>query len=519
MNGGLGSPVFFYYGSVPYHLTSLLHPLFTHDPHGWRQLGVSAAAALCASGLTAYLWLKQVYGPQPALLAATLYMLMPYHLAIDLYERGAFAEFWAFVWMPLILYFVCLLARERRLGFVGLTLSYAMLIMTHLPTTLIFSLVPLAYACFKAERRQRVEVLLLTLGALASGVALSAVYLFPAMLTQGYVAIEKTRTGFYYYEHHFLFTTLQGRFPLLAAGLILLTLGLAFCAYVATRHSTDAGVKREGLFWFAVAVVSTLLMTPLSKPVWRVVPPLQAIQFPWRFGTVLTIATAALVAAGCSATQWSAMTRTLIRTLTFASVALMLLADAFTVWDAYVFTPGGRGEVLTVTNREPERLTYNDEKIAVSKGTPGFQPRWAAPLELNGLESLLQKIGQREGGTVEVNMTAGGGRVVVERWRPRDIRLEIDAPTSAALTISQFYYPGWTAELDNAQESLPVRPTDPDGLLTVAVPAGHHYLSLRLARNVPEYTGQLVSAVSALAVLFIIAIPLKRWPGRRALRP
>ncbi len=104
MNGGLGSPVFFFYPPLPYFLTSILRPFFRSDPRGLHQLGVSASLALIASGFFTYLWLKYFVDQAAALAAAILYMAMPYHLAADLYVRGSFAEYWAFVWMPLVLY-------------------------------------------------------------------------------------------------------------------------------------------------------------------------------------------------------------------------------------------------------------------------------------------------------------------------------------------------------------------------------------------------------------------------------
>jgi uncharacterized membrane protein len=72
MNGGLGSPVFFFYPPAPYFLTSVLRPFFHNDPTGLHQLGVAASAALIASGLTAYLWLKNLADPKAALIASIL---------------------------------------------------------------------------------------------------------------------------------------------------------------------------------------------------------------------------------------------------------------------------------------------------------------------------------------------------------------------------------------------------------------------------------------------------------------
>lgn len=43
LNDGLGSPVMFFYGPVPYYLTALFRPLVGSDPEGWHQLGLAAA--------------------------------------------------------------------------------------------------------------------------------------------------------------------------------------------------------------------------------------------------------------------------------------------------------------------------------------------------------------------------------------------------------------------------------------------------------------------------------------------
>ncbi|HEY9300559.1 MAG TPA: hypothetical protein VIQ31_30185, partial [Phormidium sp.] len=58
MNAGLGSPAFFFYNPISYYFSSLFHPFFPNDSSGWHQLSLSAALALLASGITAYIWLK-----------------------------------------------------------------------------------------------------------------------------------------------------------------------------------------------------------------------------------------------------------------------------------------------------------------------------------------------------------------------------------------------------------------------------------------------------------------------------
>ena len=106
LNGGLGNPTGFYYPPFSYWFTSLLKSLSGSDPISWRQLGVSAVFAVVASGVFAFFWLRRTVSSNVALLAAVVYLILPYHVHTDLYGRGALAELWSFAWMPLILWAV-----------------------------------------------------------------------------------------------------------------------------------------------------------------------------------------------------------------------------------------------------------------------------------------------------------------------------------------------------------------------------------------------------------------------------
>src|SRR5438094_325501 len=100
-NHGFGSAAFFFYAPLPYHLGSLFWRL---APSAGVALGWAAALALILSGLSAfYCFRRFVSAEWIAVLGALMYMMAPYHLAIDLLDRGANAEFWAFIWLPFIM--------------------------------------------------------------------------------------------------------------------------------------------------------------------------------------------------------------------------------------------------------------------------------------------------------------------------------------------------------------------------------------------------------------------------------
>ncbi len=495
MNGGLGSPALFYYPPVAYYLTSVFKLFFVSDPYGWRQLGMSASLALIASGLSVYLWLKRTLGQNAAFVAAAIYMVMPYHLGYDLYTRGALGEFWAFVWMPLILYFVEDVLSGHRFGAAGLAISYALLIMTHLPTTLIFSMVPVCYAFYMADAGRRIKVMAITLGAMLLGVGLSAIYLWPALAMQKFIFMEEATAWQYYYENQFLFTKLKWRGR--GSDLFWMSLGvgaLACCAFIVSRSNLTDKIKCKALFWIVTAVLCVVMMTPLSKPVWQIIPLLQKIQFPWRFNAILSLAASVLLALGLlSIKRAYSLPTEVVRVMMILFVAVWIQDAATRAWHAY---PVNYVDEAVIRSR--------NKWLELMRDTYEYRPRWVVSIREQDLELLQQRIGKSGDGVTKVNIVKGAGTAVVNKWEPREITVQVDTPGGALLNVSQFYYPGWTASFAGESNDLTVQPSKPGGLLSVSVPAGTHRVLLRLGRKMPEMAGGLVSAASAVMTLLLI---------------
>ncbi len=502
MNGGLGSPIGFYYGPVAYYATSLFRPLFPGDGEGWMPLGAAAGLALVGSGIAAYAWLRQSINGWAAFAGSLAYIASPYHVAVDLYVRGAIAELWAFVWMPLVLFFAGLSARRPAAGAAGVAVSYALLIMTHLPTTVLFSIVPLLYGLAMASDGKRLRTALVICGGLILGLGLTAIYLVPALTTQGFVHIERMRVGHLHYTENFLFGTLVwssliGRLSVAMTAM----LGVALCAYAAAGSGALASLRRLRL---AVALVSFALMTPISGPIWRSLPVLQAVQFPFRFGCVLTVALAALLGLAVASRGRKSKFALTARVAVAAGILAAGFCAAVTlrsVWrDAF---PGA----ISTSDRE-----HVEKRLAVARGSVEYFPRWAGPLDIDQLRALLARLTSPTGALIRVRASESGTRIGILDWKPRRIRVQFEAPRTAELTVSRFYYPGWTAGVDDRHDRLEVSPSTPDGLLKLTVPRGEHVLVLRLQPVFAERAGQVISVVSAALLVSGIFLCLRRGP-------
>lgn len=487
-NAGFGSPIFYFYPPLPSYVASLLKLLLPSAWSFWYPLGLSAALGLVISGLTAYLWLRKISTANAALFAAVVYMVLPYHLRIDLYQRFAFAEFWAFAWLPLILYFTHEITRGNRKAIPGLAVSYALLVLTHLLTTLLFSAIPLCYGLWMAEKGKRVTTLTLIGVAMILGAGLSAIFLFPAMTTQElvplstmyYITHEFFKSSFLFYGPSAESEGLKEFWRHLAQALAL-TVAVPCCAWLASRTRQNTRTSSEATFW-ALTVALTVFMThPLSEPVWRIIPKHGFVQFPWRILTITTLATSGLLAIALSSLK---------KPYTYKQIIPMMLVAALIASQLI--------SSLKIINLKAVTELETTGIVQIGFITPEYRPRWV-PNELYNEKSLID-LG-RQGKATLMN-EAGTARVL--EWNHRHIRVETHADREAVLQIGQFYYPGWAATLGEQQDRLSVQPAQANGLLTVKLPAGDHQISLQRIAFKEDIIGRIISLVS-LIILVVLA--------------
>jgi hypothetical protein len=501
-NAGLGSPTFFYYGAVPYFLTTIFLPLSQFDPYGWYQIGLSAMLAVVLSGATCYFWIRSRTNSLTALFAALLYMLMPYHLAIDFYERAAFAELWTFAWMPLILYFVSATGQKKpSLNGVGLGISYSLLIMTHLPTTLIFSPIPVVYAFLVSHPERKFKALLLTSASMLLGIVLSAIYLLPALGTQDYVFVGREAIKTLYLSN-FLF---QGFIPEttfdLKLTLVVLSMAImGFAGIILGLSISNPVVRREHLFWIFVSATAIFMMTPLSEPLIRAVPPLHRIQFPWRYNAVLVVSITAIMALGISDLR-KPYPRKVIGSMAL-SILLIIGWLSLDIRQALIKSAPPH-YVRGMTSMD--KIPLNE---IIGRGT--FDINYRPRTVQTDLRLWAEETPKISGVTV-------GDEVSIEKWESRRIIIAVNSPTDFPLTLGQLYYPGWTAQIIGQHCCLPLRPSDPDGLITGTLPAGSYELGFELSKGPFEQAGQIITLLGMAIVLVVVVwcgvAPLKR--GRR----
>jgi len=510
---GLGYPFFSFYSALPYYLAASLH-LWGLGILWSIKLTQLVGFLAAAAGMYALArrWLDS---PPAAALAAVAYTFVPFHL-VNVYVRGdSLSEFYAFVWYPVILLCLHRLFERPSAGRAGtLALAYAALVVTHNISVMIFSPFVLLYVLLlillpSAQREQKARSIGVTLLALVLGLLLSAWLWLPALGESEQVQLnEEQITGYFYYSNHFRsrdlvqLTALFNYDPdaestFFAMGLVQAVLSLAGVVALLWRWLRRRRLEATGLLALLTLAVATLMITPLSRPVWDHLPLLSLVQFPWRFLSVQALAASLTI--GCLATalprpRWVAA---------LAGLALALAALA-----------GLCPEPLYITDADvtPERLALY-EYMTANVGTTiqaEWLPRYAVPRPYTS-EALLTLPFKPAPMLLE---GAVGSTTLLEQGSQRE-QWQIDVTSEKArLAFHTLYFPGWQAQVDGRPAEIESWPGL--GYISLTLGQGSHQVLLKFGRSPLRQKADLATGVGLIALLGlgVVARPwqrLTRW--------
>jgi hypothetical protein len=239
-----------------------------------------------------------------------------------------------------------------------------------------------------------------------------------------------------------------------------------------------SGAKRpERILWSGMVVFSLVMMHPLSTPLWRAIPLLQKVQFPWRFHILVTLATAAMIAYAIDAIPGVQMQPW--RSIAFGLAMLLVGIDGL-----YTL------RIIRWDMLHGVRVHESD----LIRDYPEYRTRWT-PLDVYTPERV------KELGTVTppVKTISGQGQAWLKTWSLNGIKIGSDGVSHLQVQVKQFYYPTWTATLENGDRC--VTSASPEGLLVMAIPPGHHEVSLKTTAVGSGLLGQRISLIAAMVTL------------------
>ncbi len=297
-NYGAGEPRFVYYPPftwvagaalglvLPWHFVPILLTFLT----------------LAGTGLATRALALEALEDLPATLAGCASLFSGFTL-FTAYERTAFPEFTGGFWLPLVLLFVL---RDRdhsawliRRAFDGSTVPLAIVLagcwLSNLPLGVMAGYLLAGAALLAALLNRTWAPVLRGAFAIALGLGLSAFYWLTAAFERNWVDIRQaTHELGYNFENNWLFArhfnpelALHDAVLRQASWIVISMIAVAFAAlFICWRRGTLPTTNGSRRWWIPLAfipVIALLLQFPFSAPIWRLLPEMSFLQFPWRW--------------------------------------------------------------------------------------------------------------------------------------------------------------------------------------------------------------------------------------------
>lgn len=283
LDNGYGVPLFNFTYPAPYYLGSLFM-LFGLGPVKSYDLLLLLFYTLGGVGV----YLLGSKKPVVGMTAAILYLFTPYQY-LDIFVRGALGEVAALGFIPWVILAYEQISKTGRLKWYS-SIPFAILLLSHNFYGYLFAALLLFLIIFLYDhKKQLFYSLVLSLG-------LAAFFLIPAFVEKNLLLYSQTTH--ISYRDHFVYPLqlLYGKWSYLGSQLgnfnkemsYQLGVGSIFVLLLAIFTLFIRATKKL-LLLIIPTVTAIFLMLPFSDFLWKLIPLLPSIQYPWRFLGVVAI--------------------------------------------------------------------------------------------------------------------------------------------------------------------------------------------------------------------------------------
>jgi hypothetical protein len=488
-NWGFGEPRFVFYPPGSWLAGAALGSVLP-----WRTVpGVYIWLALTVAGMSMWRLAREwLPGPQAAA-AAVLFAVNPYNLAI-VYYRSDFAELLATAFLPLLIWAALGVTRETPRRLPSLAVIFAAIWLCNAPVAVIATYSLALLLIVESARRRSLRPVVSGSLAAAVGLGLAAFYIVPAIWEQRWVQISQALVENLQPQRNFIFTNSNNpeflifnwKISGVALGMMLVCGESAI--FVARRRRELAAI------WWALlslGVAASFLMFRPSAPLWRHLPKLAFLQFPWRWLDSLAVVFAFFVAAaiGLIRQRWVSG---LALTAVFVLIGFTGYLIAKDTWWDDGDVPFLSGEIDAGHGYEgtDEYAPLGADRYQLPGATPDAEDIPTVP-PTPPVTAIDSATGQ----------PAGNERVkiTIERWTGERKRFIASSPAGATLALRLVNYPAWEIRVDGRPVSaVPARAT---AQLLLPLPPGVHDVQLDFVRTWDRTLGDAISVVSGLGLL------------------
>ena len=534
---GFGYPLFVFYPPLVY----IVGEIFHLTGFGFiDSVKLVFFTGIFASGIAMYILTKEFFGRLPAIVSALFYLLVPYR-ALDVYIRGALAESFSFVWLPLILWSFYKLIKTYKPFYTYLSAIFlALLMITHNLIFLPFILILPFYLLFLFWQTSKKKLFIVNcLLSIVYSLGFSAFFWIPAILEKKFTIVDQLLlTSLADYNIHFvypqqLWNSLWG-FGGSAAGLadgisfkigklhILISVAafMLAAAHIFKRRnisrqllaplksqhepSTDSSEKANAkingvncqlsIVFFVLFLFSAFMTTFYSKPIWNLIPPLAYLQFPWRFLIFTSLFSSILAGAFLYLLRLP-----ILRLIASLILVILLVIGNFKLFKPQTYRPDLTDEIAT----SEEIINWD-----ISQSSFEYIPK-GVELKKSELGTNVVNIKKSEIPTEEVQILSGLAQINSLNSTPSKINFIVNAKDPLQVRVNVFNFPGWNAKVDG--KKFTIADNNRLKLITLNIPEGVHRVEIQFKDTFDRFTGNIISLTSLLILFFFI---IRQWKIR-----
>jgi len=480
LNWGYGHPILMFLYPLPSYIASLFHFV------GFSLIDSTKftfALGMFISGITMYIWLSSFWGKASSFLGSLMYVFAPYRF-VDLYVRGDIGENLAFVFIPLVLFFIHKLSIKLSLRYIiGGGFSLALLILSHNAISLMMVPVILVYAVYKVYfyAKEKMRFLFYFCLLIFLGFGISAFFWIPAFFEGKYTLRNIVTAGTYKDRFVSFKDLLYGPWSYGISGQFTVQLGILQWVFflLALISLPYVWLKKQRKIPFVLillitTVCSIFIMLPISAFLWARVILLQNFQFPWRFVAV-TVFTTAILGAHC---------------IELMSKKIQLLAVTLCV-GIILFLSNGYWHAMAYKLLPESFFTgiYNS-----TTDTGESSPIWSIRFMEKPTASAISIIS----GSADI---IGVKRaIIIHNYKINVISRQ------AQILENTLFFPGWRVFVDGKDTPIEFQNQMHRGLITFFVPNGKHEIVVKFTDTKTREISDAISLMSIILLAMIFGI-------------
>lgn len=463
LNSGYGVPLFNFNYPFPNYVGAVFHFLGAGYIQSFKLALISGYGTAL---LFCYLLFRKRLSGFYSLATTLIFGTIPYWF-VDINIRGSIGEVWAIAWMMAA--FASIEWDKPKL----MAIAIGLLIISHNILAMVFVPILLGYLFFLKKK---------FFFSLGIGVLSATYFWLPALAEKHFVTGLNSVTfsdhfpdlfqllvpnwGSGFSSPGFTGTEMSQQIGILALSIFVLSI----ISYFRTKED-----KREKVFFMMLFGIGSMLMLEASVPIWKILSPLQFLQYPWRLLSVILVVTPFLFASLIK--RWK--------------VGIVILLSFLSIFFSYGYL-------------RPVLYQHRDDSYYLSNKT--FTD---GTNSLGNSFSTIWTGWKQNRPSSRVNVLSGTASVEQLPSRPMSDSFTVITGEQATIQVNRLYFPGWQVLVDG--KSVPITYTT-DGTLHFSVSSGFHRVTTVFN---PTPVRFIANVISIIAMMFILGGFLKKNHAHR----